>query len=588
MFNYSKKMIRNCIPTQRYLYNVHCISKTYSFSSNIFSESDDQSTITPNIPPSYSSISLGGFMGALANAYNKNPHSNVKVISLTADPDEAARLQRINEDIFRPLGDETNGPSKRRGRLPTLRSEEIIKIWEEMKRLGEWPLPLIHVDPKVSQESSSASNQDAIRLAYNYLISARLERGERLEAFHLLEEMEMERGTKPDVFTFELFLMEIAIHGDDVIFDNGSLSIVKRELDDDKNDDDDVSSSDAVMISTPLGKAILLEELWDLMKRKYNLVPNSSCWIARFTVWFKTKHYARLNTLLKELLLGESDNSTRISSFPISREVGPKWDRRVYANILRMAAFHGRWNLIEQLIPLIIPENHHQQIGQLDPEKGHLPKIRLIEEDYVNCWYARADKLTLSCVPFLRFIHSNLQKFSPRNEVDNFLSQSPSQARMHSSLISTSTILDEGSYVRLLYFASRHGRSLADLAYYALHNLMILYGRSLFTRKMVHHPNNWEENCDNISSFEKNDCLREQLSLPRHYLEAFLECIQGKRHYKLEPSTDNSNDINESIWNNNNNNYVICTLWMPSEEMLMRLKERINASLISSNSDNYQ
>lgn len=169
----------------------------------------------------------------------------------------------------------------------SLRATQIVEIMQTMRAAGERPTNT---------------------LTYNYLISAMLECKERRKAFDLLKEMEA-RGMQPDLFTFELLLSDLSQEG---------------------------------------GMAVTVDELFDLMWRRYKIAASSACWTARFRVWLAKPCQQRALQLFEEMRA--CDGRARR-------------DPEVYYILLKIASLRNQWETLSHVAGTIRPLVPH-----VDPE----------------------------------------------------------------------------------------------------------------------------------------------------------------------------------------------------------------------------
>jgi pentatricopeptide repeat protein len=244
----------------------------------------------------------------------------------------------------------------------------------------------------VMETMTSAGERPASTLSYNYILCALLESGRPKDALSLLREMET-RGLQPDVFTFEILLLEL--------------------------------SKDSVM-------AVTVDELFHLMRVRYQLVPTGLCWHARLRAWMSRRNEQRVLQLVASTL------SLRI-------------DPNLYCTLCRLALNRNLWEVVEYLFSLF--------------ENGG---IRLTAQQYYRLWQTRHGRISPRMVPAARIIFDKLDRL----------------------------LLDEGTYVRLLYFCSRIGNSVSDLAFVAFRKL------TMICREMG------------------------ETALPKMYLEAYVACLE--------------------------------------------------------------
>lgn len=286
----------------------------------------------------------------------------------------------------------------------------------------------------VAQTMRQAGEPPSSTLAYNYILAALLETGQRREAFRLLREMEA-RGLLPDLFTFE-----------QVLFD----------------------------LSRDLSLAITVEELVHLMRLKYGLCLSASCWASRLRVWLGRRQEPRVLALFEEM----RQTDRRAAADPA-----------LYVTLIRTALVRNAWDVASHLLSCLTPtvplagrtERDHVRPGVQATD----PPVILTASDYQVLLLSKVNGLGLRHVPYVRFFLRQL----------------------------AGVTLDEGSYVRLLYFAAGTGRSVADLAYLAISQLARIYsggdGAPL--------------------SSDCRDSLQGSPSLPRAYLEAYVECLDRER-----------------------------------------------------------
>lgn len=101
----------------------------------------------------------------------------------------------------------------------------------------------------------------------------------------------------------------------------------------------------------------------------------------------------------------------------------------------------------------------------------HTDEIQLSSQHYYSLLQAKQGKMNPLMIPLLRFL---LEKLDPLQ-------------------------LDEGIYARLLYFAARIGEAVSDLAYISIRKLCLIY---------------------------KDNQGGNGISLPRNYLEAYVDCLR--------------------------------------------------------------
>lgn len=262
------------------------------------------------------------------------------------------------------------------------RSTHILSIMETMRAAGERPTNV---------------------LCYNYMLVALLDVGRRRDAFYLLHDMET-RGMTPDIFTFELLLLDLC--------------------------------------RQPT-MAITVEEMFSLMQARYGLQPSSVCWDARLRAWMGRNGEHRVLQLFEEM----RTNGGRVANDP-----------QFYASAARVAFMRGSWTLLVQMLA---------RIGSGEDQ------VNWTSHQWYSLLQSRITRLSLQCVPILRIIMNRL----------------------------SGSLLDEGSYVRILYLCATIGNATADLAFIALSKLSRIYAQT-----------------------EPED--GRPMALPRAHLEAFVECVE--------------------------------------------------------------
>lgn len=204
--------------------------------------------------------------------------------------------------------------------------------------------------------------------------------------------------------------------------------------------------------------AVTVDELFHLMQIRYGLEPSAQCWHARLQAWM-----SRFNENRVIQLLGEFRAKGKI-----------RFDGEMYYSLLRLALHRNLWSVF----------GHIMDLASSTPANS---QTLLTTKHYYGLWLARHTRLVPRMVPHLRSIFKKLDR----------------------------AVLDEGSYARLLYFATRMGNSIADLAFLALSKLSTLYAHD------------------------------GTLALPRIYLEAYVECIntETSEEYFRPPSSIESKMI---------------------------------------------
>lgn len=291
----------------------------------------------------------------------------------------------------------------------------------------------------VAQAMRQAGEPPSSTLAYNYILSALLETGQRREAFRLLREMEA-RGLPPDLFTFE-----------QVLFD----------------------------LSRDLSLAITVEELVHLMRVKYGLRLSSSCWTSRLRVWLGRRQEPRVLALFEEM----RQTDKRAAADPA-----------LYVSLIKTALMRNAWDVASHLTSCLTPTIPLSEDTERDYVRPGVqatdPPVILTTADYQALLLSKVSGLEIRHVPYVRLFLRQL----------------------------TEVTLDEGSYARVLYFAAGTGRSVADLAYLALTRLAHVYRGTQFR-------------CDGPPSSFSNygGALCGDFSLPRPYLEAYVECLEREK-----------------------------------------------------------
>lgn len=187
--------------------------------------------------------------------------------------------------------------------------------------------------------------------------------------------------------------------------------------------------------------AVTVDELFHLMQIKYGLVPSSYCWSARLRAWMGRANEQRVLLLLREL----QERGGRAAKDPA-----------LFAAVARVAYGRSHWAVLEETLALL---------------RGPA-RIQLTSPQWFSIWMARYDRLVPQAVPYARQILAQLECFA----------------------------MDEGCYVRILYFAAVFGDAAADLALLALSKLSILYAQ--------------------------DGAPGRPAALPRSYLEAFVRCVR--------------------------------------------------------------
>lgn len=313
----------------------------------------------------------------------------------------------------------------------------------------------------IAQAMRQAGEPPSSTLAYNYILSALLETGQRREAFRLVREMEA-RGLPPDLFTFE-----------QVLFD----------------------------LSRDLSLAITVEELVHLMRAKYGLCLSSSCWVSRLRVWLGRRQEPRVLTLFEEM----RQTDKRAAADPL-----------LYVSLIKTALMRNAWEVASHLTSCLTPTIPLRGATERDcirPEvQATDPPVILTTADYQALLLSKISGLELRHVPYVRLFLRQL----------------------------SGVPLDEGSCARVLYFAAGSGRSVADLAYLALSRLAHLYrsGTQFGGDSLPPSPSHGYEGA-----------LCENFSLPRPYLEAYVECLDREKPsnwWSGEDETEGEGEGNDS------------------------------------------
>lgn len=234
------------------------------------------------------------------------------------------------------------------------------------------------------------------------------------------------------------------------------------------------------------GLAVTVEELFQLMSIKYGLKPSASCWSSRIRVWMARFNELRVLNLFEEMRTTDPRVATDVT---------------LYVAVARSAVLCALWDVASHVLSCITPtatSNHHSKEIFVEYQKSDVqptnPPIIFTNQDYYELLTIRYRLHDPQQVPILRFVLQQLD--------------------------SSQMLLDEGVYVRILYFAARIGNAVGDLAYFALQRLVRLYGRGI---------------SDNSS-----------VVLPRHYLEAYVHCIDTASNADM-PFTPNRDPLPSEV-----------------------------------------
>jgi pentatricopeptide repeat protein len=140
----------------------------------------------------------------------------------------------------------------------------------------------------------------------------------------------------------------------------------------------------------------------------------------------------------------------------------------LYGHLLVCAVRCGAWNVASHILALVVPRAPGVPADQFN--------VVLPAKLYEHLLTTRGSRMSVSGVPVLRTALAQLD-------------------RAHGSV-------GEGAYVHILYFASSIGSALADMAFHVLSKLSMMY-----SAQGVH-------------------------ALPRPYLEAYVECVNGQTDEK--------------------------------------------------------
>lgn len=365
-----------------------------------------------------------------------------------------------------------------------------------------------HIDPKIKSESdsnfslissnpSSSSNEQVIHdidqilqttnsmaptaeygiIYYNHILESLLCTNNRKEVVKLLKRIEL-LGIEPNIKTFELILFEM---------------------------------------SRSTGLAVAVEACFSAIKERYNLIPSSSCWLARFRAWSGRQGQLRAMVILDEMMR-EADR--RVSH-----------DSMLFFEILSVAIRRGHWHFLYYILKYLYS----------------FRSIRLSQLQWSQILQLRIDRVTPSSIRLVRFALSQLNpdpssnseslkiKFEQNLDTDDhqahFLCDSlrksceskidedinsqdgAAQSRVvdYLHVPKKTIILDEGFYRNLLYASARIGSLIsADIALHAFGRLCVIYRRS-------------------------------GESIPQIYVEALKRCAEQFEPVESIPSTKNFN-----------------------------------------------
>ncbi len=235
----------------------------------------------------------------------------------------------------------------------------IVKVYEEMKREG------------ITMNITT----------YNYLIYGFLERKDHESAYRLIYQMEKE-NISPNLMTFEVLLSGLA---------------------------------------NVRGMGMVVEELFDLMRFKYEISPSISCWSSRVLAWIGKRSYKQAIRTY----------DTMLQEFPASRTSG-----HVHTNLLKTAVLRKVWYF-----------------------GNHIVK-------YLRTTIAEPSDLIMVPLTDLKEIWDIPGLFNETNslQIIRFLANAISKRGF-----------EEGSALRLLYFASSCGGEAPDLADLAMSSLLRRY-----------------------------------------------------------------------------------------------------------------
>lgn len=258
---------------------------------------------------------------------------------------------------------------------------QLARLWER----GGHPERILECHRMMPKDTPLTIN------CYNYIIGAHLRVGNRQEAYRLLEEMEERNQLTPNMVTFELLL-------------------------------------DSFGRSPGLERTV--EEMFELMVRKYGLEPSAKCWLARLGCWLKSGERKRFIRLL-----GEGRR----------RSVDLREDGDFYTGILRLAVSRGEWQLLEEEV---LPRIHPLKLLDAQKQRELLPsalfwqpEARLTAHQWESIWSLPPITASPHSLRLVRYIHWQLEGLFE---------------------------MDPVSWQRLLLYAGECGQAASDLALMAL------------------------------------------------------------------------------------------------------------------------
>jgi len=180
--------------------------------------------------------------------------------------------------------------------------------------------------------------------AYNYVIWAQLQEGNRRDAFETLREMEEERGWRADMHTFELIMWALARDGP--------------------------------------SHALTVEEMAAVMAGpRYGLQASRMCWLARIRAWLERKPYNNEAALQRPIQLVTEMNAV----YPLEN------DRDAMVQLIKMTVQTDSWPFADYIFTAF-PKACDQ----------------ICSEDWQRLLDERFDIYPLLSLPFLRHVFQRI------------------------------------------------------------------------------------------------------------------------------------------------------------------------------------